>query len=1002
MLSGEAGIGKTRLLEKLALCASAAGSRVAWGRMWEVALTPTFWPFIQVLAALEVEGDPAPLLGNLESRADASTRLARFGEVAAFLVRRARAAPLAILLDDLHAADPASLQLLEYLLPVLVGQRVLFALAARDSDGSPEAKNALGRIQRGARRLPLARLDREQVAQLVAARTDSRRVFELSEGNPLFVEELLAAATADGELRLPVLSSVRAVIRSRIANLPAPSRAALVAASVVGRDFRGQVVAQMLSAEDLSIELAPVRALGMVTLTSPDRYRFSHALIAEAIADELDAAERARLHLKAAHALERNEPSDCSAVAHHLLAAGHLAAAAAVRAAERAARQCMAQLAFENAAALLERALEALALAAPDDHQHRAQLLCELAEALQHASRHLDAAQLCERAAALARGADAPELLARIALAHGLEYRFGQTDPRLVALLEEAQQALGERDPALRAKLLARLAAAEQPARDPRKPVARALEAIALARALGPRDRLDVMYVASAALMDFLEPEPLEQIHREVLGMARGVDRTIEVHTHLRLCFSALARVDRRAFDLAVQTFAREAEALGLPRWTRQVHMLEALTALLEGRWHDAARAAEQFESIATALGDTSALWTLDAHRILVHWTKTEAPARALAAKFNDYARGRAALGAWLAMQHGERELARSKLDELESQWLSDIDLGCMIANAVVFLNDTAWAARIYPELAALSGRIAMSSLVGAAVIDLYDRLAMQLAVLLGQWDAAATHAQQALKVAARLGSPVWTARVQADWAEALRARGEHERARELWQQASAAAERLSLPGLLARCHSALHEPASTAEALPPSAAKTAVTLEPSGELWIVQGLGERVHVKSSRGMQILARLLSEPGRELHVLELSELPPGAQGDAGPVLDAQARAAYRARLGELNAERSEAERDADLARMERLDGEIASLQAELARAVGLSGRERRLGAIKERARSNVQRRLAHAIEQVRAASSTLGEHLVTSVRTGMYCSYSPPRSTVGSGTGAVDA
>jgi hypothetical protein len=95
------------------------------------------------------------------------------------------------------------------------------------------------------------------------------------------------------------------------------------------------------------------------------------------------------------------------------------------------------------------------------------------------------------------------------------------------------------------------------------------------------------------------------------------------------------------------------------------------------------------------------------------------------------------------------------------------------------------------------------------------------------------------------------------------------------------------------------------------------------------------------------------------------------------------------LSELAAERDAAERACDLGRSERAAREIEALQTELERALGLGGRERKWGATSERARSNVQRRIAHAIEQVRCASARLGEHLGASVRTGTYCSYTPP-------------
>jgi hypothetical protein len=1005
MLNGEPGIGKTRMLEELAARVLAQGGVAAWGRMWEVAMTPAFWPFIQVLSALETADDPAPLLGTLEQRADASLRLARFGEVVRFLARRAAQAPLAILLDDLHAADPSSLQLLEYALPLLVGQRVLFALAARDSDASPEVSAALSRIQRMAQRLPLARLDRAQVAAMVGAQTDSARVFELSEGNPLFVAELVASAHAVGALRLPALSSVRDVIRSRVRALPQATLAALHAASVVGRDFRGQVVAHMLGADDAAQRLAPVLSLAMVAMTGPDRYRFSHALVAEAIADELEPAERARLHLRAAQAIERHAPDDSGAIAHHLLAAGPLSAEAAVRAAERAAQRCSAQLAFEDAAGLLERALGALALAAPADRRRRALLLCARAEALQHATRPSSAAELCDEAAGLVRALDATagdsahsddsaQLLARIALVRGLEFRFGRTDPLLVSMLQEALDKLRDHGSPLRAKLLARLAAAEQPARDPREPLARALEAIELAANLEPRDRMDVMYVASAALVDYLDPEQLERIQLELLSLARSYDRAIYVHTRLRLCFSALDRVDRPAFDAAVEVFTAEAAALGLPRWTRQVHMLKAMSALLEGRFADAAAEAQQCEAISAALGDPSAAWMMDVHYAMSASVRTAPIDPPLAERLALYTPGGVAIPAWIAANSRSLEATRAALARFDGAVPPHPDLAALLASAVVFADDARLAALFYDALAARSGRIVLAAMVGSVVLDLYDRLLLALAATARRWDVIERHAERALSIAARIGSPLWIAHSRATLAEALQRRGapgDARRASKLWAQALSDAERLGMPGLAARCHAAIsgaREP-EPARSLAPAASRQPIELVRRGELWSVRGFGEQVHVKDSRGIELLARLLAEQGRELHVLDLAGASgPEVSGDAGPMLDHQARATYRARRSELAAERDAAENAGDLASLERIEREIEALSREIERAFGLGGRARRAGAASERARSNIQRRIAHAIDQIRAASPRLGEHLAASVHTGTYCVYAP--------------
>ncbi|HEY3253642.1 MAG TPA: AAA family ATPase, partial [Polyangiaceae bacterium] len=334
VLSGEPGIGKTRMLEEVASRVLDVGGISVWGRMWEVGLTPPFWPWIQALSALDTPNDPAPSLGSLQGQMDGGGRLARFAEVVTFLKRRAAFGPIALLFDDLHAADASSLQLLEYVAPQLIRHPVLLAIAVRETDTTTETAAVLGRLQRGARRTPLNRLSCADVAELVGDRADVQRVFELSDGNPLFVEELLASQASRGQLGLPDLSSVRAVIRDRVARLPEDARNALAAAAIVGREFRGQIIADMAELGDIGVALQPALTLGMVAMTRPDRFRFSHALVAEAMADELGVGERARLHLRAAHALERHSGSDTSAIAHHLLEAGQLAAEVAVLAAE--------------------------------------------------------------------------------------------------------------------------------------------------------------------------------------------------------------------------------------------------------------------------------------------------------------------------------------------------------------------------------------------------------------------------------------------------------------------------------------------------------------------------------------------------------------------------------------------------------------------------------------------------------------------------------------------
>lgn len=1010
VITGEPGIGKSRLLDEVAVRVLQRGGRTAWGRTTEVGLTPAFWPWLQILGALEVDDDRAPLLGILDGDPRASARLALFDAVAAFLGRRADATPIAILLDDAHVADPSSLQLVEYVLPLLARRRVLVVLAARDGDAGPDATAVLARVMRGAERVSLGRLRQADVAELVGGRADVARVFELSGGNPLFVEELLASADALGDLRLPQLSSVREVIRERIARLPERARLALAAAAVVGREFRGAIVADIIDEVDVADGLAPALRLGMVSMTTPDRYRFSHALVAEAIADELVPSERARCHLRAAQALERRQPDDAIAIAHHLLAAGSLAAEAAVTAAEQAARAATAQLAFEDAAALLERAAAALALAAPHDARRHVELGCGRAEALQHAGQHAQALALLAELEPVARTLDDPTLFARCALARGLRWSFGTTEPLLVASLEEALARLPDSATTLRARVLARLAAAAQPAADPSVPVAHARQAIELARSFPTRERLDIMYTATAALVDYVPTDELEAIHREVLELSRAAgERTIAVHAQLRLCFTALERVDRDAFERAAAAHAALVTQLGLPRWQWHVHMIAALRGCLDGDFARARASASEARTLASARGDGNALDLCTIHDAFLAWLQVRPPGDSLRDVIVRIGADREVVRAWLAAGQGDLAQARALL-ATTSQPPSDQLMTALAANTAAAVEDVQRAAVFYERLQARSGSIALASMVGFCVVDLVDRLLLVLAATLERWDAIDGHAEAALAVASRLASPVWGARVRGDWADALSRRGrddDRERARALWRGVLEEAERLELAGLVARARRALDaaqasdpstmrardvaagsdEPATRARDVAPGAQHVALSRE--GELWLVRGFGDEIHVRDSRGMQMLARLVAEPGRELHALDLAGSPSGADaGDAGELIDSVAREQYRARLAELVAERDRAEQWGDAGRSARASDEIEALTAELERALGLGGRGRRAGSATERARSNVQRRLLHAIRQIRAGSQRLGEHFGATVRTGTFCCYEP--------------
>jgi tetratricopeptide (TPR) repeat protein len=174
------------------------------------------------------------------------------------------------------------------------------------------------------------------------------------------------------------------------------------------------------------------------------------------------------------------------------------------------------------------------------------------------------------------------------------------------------------------------------------------------------------------------------------------------------------------------------------------------------------------------------------------------------------------------------------------------------------------------------------------------------------------------------------------------------------------------------------------------------------GDYWSVTFQGRTTQVRDRKGMRHLAQLLASPGREFHVLDLVAAEAGnpvpgvedaaaahlAFGDAGAMLDATAKQAYRRRLAEIDDDLDTARAAGDRVREAQADAERQFLISELSRAVGLGGRDRRAGSASERARAGVTRAIRQAIARITELHPDLGQHLERAIRTGTYCSYLP--------------
>jgi hypothetical protein len=264
-------------------------------------------------------------------------------------------------------------------------------------------------------------------------------------------------------------------------------------------------------------------------------------------------------------------------------------------------------------------------------------------------------------------------------------------------------------------------------------------------------------------------------------------------------------------------------------------------------------------------------------------------------------------------------------------------------------------------------------------------RVQAAIAFARGERDAGVRHCERAIRLSDRMDATAHRAWVHLTWGEGLTGSAD---ARPHLEQARLMAEKLRMPEVLARARAAM---TSVREA--PKAAPVIPTfaLERDGAMWTMEHAGKTLRLKDVRGLAMIKALVDSPDRELHVLDLASDPSTEAvdvGDAGEILDARARDAYKKRIAELREDVEEAERSADSTRAARLRYELDALTDQIAAAVGLGGRERRSGSATERARIVVQRRVREAIKKIAEQDPDLGRHLDWSIRTGTFCAYEP--------------
>src|ERR671923_301802 len=962
LLSGEPGIGKTRLMQEAAREAGERGWRVAAGRCWEEGGAPAYWPWIQAVRALG--GDVERFAAAAGGSGDPDTvRFRLFDAAGQFLVEVARDRPLMIVLDDLHAADAPSLVLLRFISESIADAPILIVGSYREREMRlNERRESFAELIRLATRISLQGLSVDDVESYLAGVTGQEasrpltaRLHALTGGNPFFLGEVVRAVARDG---LPegdggpdpmgrVPDEVRTLLRRRMADLPDETVGALRVAAVIGREFHLRVLERTsrLNIARLLDILAEAGDAGVISEDPaiPRRYAFAHELVRETLYDDLAPAEAA-------------------------------------------------------------------------SRERHCELLLRLGDARWRAGDTRAARTSFEEAAELARRLGDGEMLARAALGYVVgvggfllfaRFEVGVTG---VGLLEEALAGLPREDSPLRARVLARLAVEMHTSYEVERRLAVSTEAIEMSRRLGDSEALVTALHARHWALGAPEMirERLESTEEmlTVAGELRNEElaflaHNARFHGFLELC-------DGPGVDAEIAAVTQLGERIGQPFYRWHGVCLQVIRAELDGRLADAERLADEALRIARLRHSEYAAYMYKyAQMVAIRWAQ---------GRLDEYwpeiadhgerylwvARWREALA---AAERGDRSAAEAEIARHAGRGFADIprDLFwlirlCSLAEACVVAEDHARARILYELLLPHPDRNAVPyTLQPFGPVAL--RLGM-LAAMLERWDDAERHFETALARCELLGARAIRARVLLEYARALVARGDAGPAAAMLAEARRLAEDLDLERMVRRVD-------ARASAEGPVRRPTGIgaRFAREGEFWTIAYAGKTMRLRDVKGLRYIAFLLAAPGTDVHVLELvaaaegsspdggnpvgDGLHSGRPADLGPVLDQQAREEDRARLEDLRSELEEARSFADDERAARIEEEIDTLVEELARAAGLGGRDRPQASTAERARVNVTKAIRTAIKLIDKQSPELAEHLTASIRTGRFCSYAPP-------------
>jgi DNA-binding SARP family transcriptional activator len=876
LLAGEPGIGKTRLADELGIYAGLRGARVLIGCCHDDEAAPAYWPWVEIIRSYINDRDPAALVSEMGAGAGDIARLVpaicdRLPELSApatadpeearfrlqdsicTLLRNASARrPLMLFLDDLQWADKSTVLLLQFLARDIQGNRILLVGACRDMDvdAAHPLSQAMASLQTSdvAERYTLAGLSHDEVRKMIAAIGEREPlpslvdgVFDRTEGNPFFVRELLddliegqKIRPEDGKLALSQLSSdewgipdsVRDVLRGRLGRLSSNCIRLLSVASAVPGSLSWKVLAPACGGDEDHLLDALDEALSAQILREKDSsdggyvYEFTHALIRQAIYEDLSRTRRGRIHRHIGETVEglcgAELPTNLAAMAYHFFKAfpsGDVDKA--IKYTSRAADNAHALFAYEEAARLYELSLHAGAQKDDFDQVQRCELLIAIGDAHEASGETLRAKAIFVEAAEVARQTRAPGLLARAALGVAGPAVVIETDEAATQLLEEALYALGDEGSALKARVLVRLAANlyRSNAIDHMETLSQ--EAVEIARRSNdPRTLGYVLAMRQFIIRGRASVDEQVALAREVVRLADAIDdEEMRVHGRHLILLLKLEAGDITGADRDIDMLSERTQRLRRPIHEWRLALVKAMRAIMDGRFDEGERLAQAALATGHRVRQSDAGTFFLSQMFMLK--REQGRLRELEPTIRSYVERQSTLDATvrcalaqLYSELGNEREARNLFEQLAAREFAEVPKNALWLGSIVllsqtcaFLGDCRRAAILYPLLkpyASVNGVLGY----GATCTGSTSRYLGLLATTMRSWEDAVTHYEDALKMNAAMGAGPYLAHTQYEYAAMLLARGrpvDREKAVRLLDEALAAAQNLGMDRLAQR-----------------------------------------------------------------------------------------------------------------------------------------------------------------------------------------------------------